>query len=70
VDSSKEYKPDTKIIFDIPTAIAFFATDPAETKSTVGEKVRALVKAWNKAYEKKMNVSFFRFVLSLSHTHR
>ena len=47
VDSSKEYKPDTKIIFDIPSAITFFGTDPNETKKIVGEKVRALVNAWN-----------------------
>ena len=31
--------------------------NPAETKKIVGEKVRALVKAWNRQYEKKQNVN-------------
>ena len=63
VDGSKEYKPDTKIIFDIPSAVSFFGLNPQETKSIVGEKVRALVKAWNDRYEKKISVSHgFYFV--------
>ena len=58
VDSSKEYKPDTKILFDIPSAVSFFGLNPMETKKIVGEKVRTLVKAWNHLYEKKKNVIF------------
>jgi hypothetical protein len=59
VDSSKEYKPDSKVIFDIPTAVAFFGADPTETKAIISEKVRRLVKAWNKTYESKINVRIY-----------
>jgi hypothetical protein len=64
IDNSKDYKPDTKIIFDIPSAITFFSLDPQRTKEIVGRKVRHLVKAWNLQYENKINVSqlyFFQF---------
>ncbi len=66
VDSSKEYKPDSKVIFDIPTAVAFFGADPTETKAIISEKVRSLVKAWNKTYESKINVRILYLFLILS----
>jgi hypothetical protein len=50
-DSSKSYSPESFAIFDIPTALAFFATQPEETKNEIGEKVRDLTKKWNKKYK-------------------
>jgi hypothetical protein len=51
VDFSKEYKPESKVVLDIPTALAFFLRDPELTKKLVGEKIARLVTRWNDTYE-------------------
>jgi hypothetical protein len=60
IDLSKEYKPTSKIIIDVPTALNFFGLDPGLTKQKVGAEVRRLVKAWNAEYEEKPNVRTFK----------
>jgi len=57
IDLSKDYKPSSKIILDIPTAINFFHLNPGQTKQRIGSDVRNLVAAWNAEYEGKPNVS-------------
>ena len=57
IDLSKDYKPTSKIVLDIPTALHFFFLNPALTKQKIGTEVRRLVKAWNAEYEEKPNVS-------------
>jgi hypothetical protein len=46
-DWSKDYKPESKIVLDIPTALNFFSKSPDFTKKMVGDKVRTLIKKWN-----------------------
>lgn len=65
-------KPESQIIFDLPTAYAFFAENPDETLSLVGDRVRALAARWNEANGLKvidLN-GFLKIVLSkiLFHT--
>jgi len=63
IDLSKDYKPTSKIVLDIPTALNFFHLNPAMTKQKVGEEVRKLVKSWNAEYAEKANVSRGFFLL-------
>ena len=57
IDMSKDYKPSSKIVFDIPTALNFFCLNPTMTKQKIRTEVHRLVKAWNAEYEEKLNVS-------------
>ena len=59
VDMSKDYKPSSKIIFDIPTAMNFFHLKPQMTKQKIRAEVQRMVIAWNAEYEEKPNVSSF-----------
>ena len=52
-DFSKEYKPESKIVMDIPTALNFFLRAPDFTQKMVGEKIGRLVKEWNRTYGAK-----------------
>ena len=59
VDMSKDYKPSSKIIFDIPTAMNFFHLKPSMTKQKIRAEVQRMVIAWNAEYEEKPNVNTF-----------
>ena len=61
-DLSKAYKPESKIVLDIPTALTFLACDQDFTVQMVGDKVRNLVAEWNKVYEGLKGVSFFLYL--------
>lgn len=54
VDGTKTYRPESQIIFDLPTAHAFFAANPQETLTLVGDAVRSLSKRWNDANATKV----------------
>jgi hypothetical protein len=56
IDSSKDYAPESKVIFDIPTAVNFFSRAEM-TKAILGSKARDLLKKWNKEFAGK-KVSF------------
>lgn len=49
-DWSKEYKPESKIIMDIPSALNFFLINVQHTKNCIAFKTRALIKEWNETY--------------------
>jgi len=47
--------PESQIIFDIPTAYAFFGEKPEDTLKTVRTAVHSLVQGWNEEYVTKKN---------------
>ena len=49
-DWSKEYKPESKIIMDIPSALNFFLINVEHTRNCISLKTRALIKEWNDTY--------------------
>ena len=49
-DWSKEYKPESKIVIDIPSALNFFLININHTKKCIASKTRELVKEWNDAF--------------------
>lgn len=50
IDRTKTYMPESQIVFDIPSAYAFFGEKPEQTLKTVGAAVHSLVKGWNDEY--------------------
>jgi hypothetical protein len=56
VDTSVNYTPETKVIFDIPTAIQFFG-DPTSARTIVGEKIADLCRRWNEKFSAHPEVS-------------
>lgn len=55
IDRTKAYMPESQIIFDIPTAYAFFGEKPEDTLKTVRTAVHSLVQGWNEEYVTKKN---------------
>ena len=51
-DWSKEYKPESKILMDIPSALNFFHKDPKFTLSMITSKVEKLANGWNSVFYK------------------
>lgn len=49
-DSSKEYSPESQIIIDVPTAVAFFGNADNRTLETIHERVQSLVSEWNSLF--------------------
>jgi hypothetical protein len=49
-DWSKSYKPESKILMDIPSALNFFLRDPKYTLETVRQRLQAFVDLWNSTY--------------------
>ena len=54
-DGSKSYSPESKVIVDIPTALAFFG-DLTSTKTIVGEYIHKICNQWNSDYVDKPQV--------------
>lgn len=54
-DDSKSYSPESKIILDIPTTIAFFG-DLNSSKQIVGEYIHKICDRWNSQYLEKPQV--------------
>jgi hypothetical protein len=50
VDNTKSYKPEGGLVFDLPTAYAFFAVDPKRTIQAVGTRARRIVQEWNEEW--------------------
>ena len=55
IDNSVSYSPESKIIFDIPTALHFFS-DPIAARRIVGEKTADLCHRWNEQFSKNLEV--------------
>ena len=50
-DDSKTYSPESQVVFDIPTAVAFFGQDArAATLERVHQMAQTLVTEWNKHF--------------------
>ena len=65
-DWSKEYKPESKIVIDIPSALNFFLINIEHTKKCIAAKTRELVKEWNNTYfAQDLDVSVVILVLTL-----
>jgi hypothetical protein len=50
MDWSLPWRPESKFLMDIPTALNFFYEHRYRTKQRIGEMARKLVAAWNKMY--------------------
>jgi len=59
VDGSKQHKPVSCSVMDIPTAFAFFGMDAAKTCARVTAAVTNLVRRWNAVEASKTSVKFF-----------
>ena len=57
VDGSKPHKPVGCSVMDIPTAYAFFGSDPSKTCARVTAAVNGLVQRWNETEALKPSVS-------------
>ena len=50
-DESKTYAPESQIVIDVPTAIAFFGSDGKDsTLELIHGRVKSLVEEWNAQY--------------------
>ncbi len=49
-DWSKSYKPESKILMDVPSALNFFLKDPKYTLATVQQRLEEFVGLWNSTY--------------------
>jgi hypothetical protein len=56
-DRRKQHRPVYQTVMDIPTALAFFETNPASTITIVGRMVAAIVTRWNSTWSKNPEVS-------------
>ena len=54
-DESKDYRPVSKIIMDIPTGLNFFG-QPQIALQKIGATVRKMMDAWNAKYQGKTEV--------------
>jgi hypothetical protein len=50
LDTSKQYRPVSFSLLDLPAAVAFFKDDPAATKRLLVERTHELVDRWNEKY--------------------
>jgi hypothetical protein len=57
IDWSSSWHPESKIIMDIPTAVAFFYEKKEHTRKKVLRMSQQLVDAWNEMYAGTKNVS-------------
>jgi hypothetical protein len=57
IDWSSSWHPESKIIMDIPTAVAFFYEKKEHTRKKVSRMSQQLVDAWNEMYAGTKNVS-------------
>lgn len=57
IDWSVGYRPETKTLLDIDTALNFFLVAREATKLRIGNMARSLVAAWNKKYSGTTSVS-------------
>lgn len=57
IDGSKPHKPVGCSVMDIPTAYAFFGSDPSKTCARVTAAVNGLVQRWNEVEALKPSVS-------------
>ena len=58
-DRRKAYRPVYQTVFDIPTALAFFGTNPASTLTCVGRMASAIVASWNNTWSNQPEVLLF-----------
>lgn len=58
VDDSKEYRPMSKCVLDIPTAVNFFGY-PDVAIEKIGSSVRRMAGGWNAKYAGKQEVRTF-----------
>ncbi len=57
IDWSIAYRPESKTLMDIDTALNFFLVARDVTKLRIGNMARSLVAAWNKKYAGTTSVS-------------
>ena len=62
IDDSKEYRPTSKTIIDVPTAINFFAR-PGIALEKIGISVRRMMAQWNEKYAGSQEVKIESFVI-------
>jgi len=70
-DASVIYRPQSKIIIDIPSAVSLFANADS-FKAVIGTRIKALTKRWNDKYGKDANLlddrsSFQEYIPIASH---
>lgn len=68
-DRRKAYRPVYQTVFDIPTALAFFGTNPASTLTCVGRMASAIVASWNNTWSNQPEVLLF-LLNHLSHSYK
>jgi hypothetical protein len=60
-DDSKTYSPESQVVFDIPTAVAFFGEKArAATLEKVHQMALALVSEWNRHFASPDKASIYR----------
>ena len=57
IDWSIAYRPESKTLMDLDTALNFFLVARDATKLRIGNMARSLVAAWNKKYAGTTSVS-------------